>query len=311
MAIPNNDDSRRSETVAIHRRAVERVIRAMSSRLYEGMTLQAMADVAIMSPYHFSRTFREVTGITPSHFLCGLRFEAAKLSLLESSANVTEICFDVGYNSLGTFTRRFKELVTLPPRDFRLLARNAKGAPLETLKRRTNDFRPVAAQRQGVTGQVWAPTTLSGPIFIGLFPKPIPEGRPISCTVLPAAGGKYRLKPAPPGQYYLFSVGLSWSASPKRSLILDSAHRAGVLGAPLLVTRDGWVGETDLLLRPPERIDPPIPMALAFLLGEELSRRKTRARAVPGGLLHAPARLGASETRSEISNPLSPDSSQH
>ena len=62
------------------------------------------------------------------------------------------------------------------------------------------------------------------------------------------------------------------SAKPERALILEDAERDGTLGAPLEVKPRGWSGCPHLTLRPPRRIDPPIPMAPAFVLGEELAR---------------------------------------
>lgn len=264
-------NGKRADTLEVHRRAVKRVTRAMRNRLYEGMTLGDMADVAIMSPYHFSRVFREVTGITPSHYFCGLRIEAAKRRLLASSMSVTEICFDVGYNSLGTFTRRFKELVNLPPRDFRALGAAGAERSLDSLRRRVPRFHAWQGD-PAVRGSVRAPESFDGPIFVGLFPEPIPEGRPLACTVL-AGPGSYSLRPPRPGRYYLLSVGLHSAATVESSLILHDAYRAGSLGTPLEIDEEGWAGETELELRPPSSIDPPIPMALGFLLRERLARR--------------------------------------
>lgn len=276
----DSSNGKRSDTLEIHRRAVKRVTEAMRDRIYEGMTLGDMAEVAIMSPYHFSRVFREVTGITPSHYLCGLRIEAAKQRLLDSSMSVTEICFDVGYNSLGTFTRRFKELVNVPPRDFRALGAAGAKRPLDSLRRHAPRRRRASKGGPGVHGAVGAPERFDGSIFVGLFPEPIPEGRPVACAVLDGPG-PFELRPPRPGRYYLLSVGLPSAATVESSLILDDAYRAGSFGTPLEIDEEGWVGETELELRPPGPIDPPIPMALGFLLRERLARRNESAVAAP------------------------------
>src|ERR1044072_6247332 len=105
----------RPDTIASHYRAVERVILAMRERLDEALTLEDLAEVAIISPFYFDRIFRQITGIPPCQFLSALRMEAAKRLLLTSSLSVTDVCFEVGYNSLGTFTTRFTQLVGLPP----------------------------------------------------------------------------------------------------------------------------------------------------------------------------------------------------
>src|ERR1043165_1350755 len=110
-------------TVGAHHEAVERVIRTMHERLHEPLTLQEMSRIAYISPYHFNRIFRQITGIPPNQFLYALRLETAKRLLLTTDTNVTDVCFDVGYTSLGTFIRRFTGLVGVSPNRFRVLGR--------------------------------------------------------------------------------------------------------------------------------------------------------------------------------------------
>src|SRR5215211_6232039 len=68
---------RRPTTITLRYEAVEKVILTMRSRCNEPMSLQAMADIALLSPYHFSRVFRLITGISPCRFLAALRMEPA------------------------------------------------------------------------------------------------------------------------------------------------------------------------------------------------------------------------------------------
>jgi len=90
----------RPATTAAHHEAVERVIRTMRDHLDEPLTLQEMSRIAYISPYHFNRIFRQITGIPPNQFFYALRLETAKRLLLTTNTNVTDVCFDVGYNSL-------------------------------------------------------------------------------------------------------------------------------------------------------------------------------------------------------------------
>jgi AraC family transcriptional regulator len=98
-------------TGASHLEAVERVIVAMRERVDNTLPLYAMAEIAHLSPYHFARTFRQVTGIPPGEFLGNLRLQRAKELLLTTDLSASEVCFEVGYASLGTFTTRFTQLV--------------------------------------------------------------------------------------------------------------------------------------------------------------------------------------------------------
>src|SRR5215213_5738209 len=95
----------RATTVASRYQAVERVILAMRERLDKPLSLENMAEIALLSPYHFNRVFRLITGIPPCKFLNVLRMEAAKRLLVTTKLTVGEVCFSVGYNSQGSFTR--------------------------------------------------------------------------------------------------------------------------------------------------------------------------------------------------------------
>jgi AraC-like DNA-binding protein len=75
--------------------------------------------VAHVSAAHFSRSFREVFGETPHRYLQRRRVERSMFLLREPDRRVTDICFDVGFTSLGTFSRTFREIVGESPSDYR------------------------------------------------------------------------------------------------------------------------------------------------------------------------------------------------
>src|SRR5437763_8524365 len=125
------EDAPRHETLAIQTQAVERAIQAMHTHLYEVLTLEDLASVACLSPSHFHRVFCRLIGIAPGEFLSALRFQAARRLLLTTSLSVTEICFEVGYTSIGSFTSRFTHLVGLSPRLLRQRAQAFEPSPAE------------------------------------------------------------------------------------------------------------------------------------------------------------------------------------
>lgn len=118
----------REETIESHRCVVERVVSVMRQRLNRNFSLAEMATVAGVSPFHFSRIFRQVTGVSPGRFHAALRLEAAERLLVTTRLSVTEICFEVGYSSLGTFVRRFTDEKGLSPRQLRRSAGSATDA---------------------------------------------------------------------------------------------------------------------------------------------------------------------------------------
>jgi AraC-like DNA-binding protein len=79
------------------------------------LDVAAIARAALMSPAHFSRQFRAAYGETPYTYLMTRRIERAKALLRRGDLTVTEVCFEVGCTSLGSFSARFTELVGETP----------------------------------------------------------------------------------------------------------------------------------------------------------------------------------------------------
>src|SRR5438132_13490213 len=95
---------------------------AMDRAYAEPLDVRAVAAVAYISPAHFSRSFRAVFGETPHRYLQRRRVERSMFLLRETDRSVTEICFDVGFTSLGTFSRTFSEIVGKAPTAYRSVA---------------------------------------------------------------------------------------------------------------------------------------------------------------------------------------------
>lgn len=99
-----------------------RMLRArdtMDRAFAQPLDVPALARVAHVSVAHFSRQFRSTFGETPHAYLQRRRVERAMELLRETRRPVTEICFDVGFNSLGTFSRTFRAVVGEPPSRYR------------------------------------------------------------------------------------------------------------------------------------------------------------------------------------------------
>jgi transcriptional regulator GlxA family with amidase domain len=99
-----------------------RLLRArdhMDRTYAEPLDVATSARIALMSEAHFIRTFKTTFGETPHRYLQRRRVERAMFLLRETDRSVTEISFDVGFLSLGTFSRTFKDIVRESPREFR------------------------------------------------------------------------------------------------------------------------------------------------------------------------------------------------
>jgi AraC-like DNA-binding protein len=92
---------------------------AMDRDYADPLDVRAVAAVAHVSPAYFSRCFRAVFGESPHHYLQRRRVERSMFMLRESDRSVTDICFDVGFSSLGTFSRTFTEIVGESPSAYR------------------------------------------------------------------------------------------------------------------------------------------------------------------------------------------------
>ncbi|MER8185233.1 helix-turn-helix transcriptional regulator [Kitasatospora sp. NPDC094015] len=128
------------------RRARDRMDRDYAQPL----DVPALARVALMSPGHFSRSFRAAFGETPYSYLMTRRIERAKALLRRGDLTVTEVCMEVGCTSLGSFSSRFTELVGESPSAYR--ARDhADGAaiPACIAKMYTRPIRNGAAKPAG------------------------------------------------------------------------------------------------------------------------------------------------------------------
>ncbi|WP_156727462.1 helix-turn-helix domain-containing protein [Streptomyces apocyni] len=107
------------------RRARDRMDREYA----EPLDVPALARTALMSPGHFSRSFRAAFGETPYSYLMTRRIERAKALLRRGDLSVTDVCFAVGCTSLGSFSTRFAELVGESPSAYRA-RRHDEGAAI-------------------------------------------------------------------------------------------------------------------------------------------------------------------------------------
>jgi AraC-like DNA-binding protein len=255
----------RASTVVSYYDAVKQVILAMYTQFDEPLSLPEMAAVAALSPHHFNRIFRQITGITPGHFLCAIRLKAALQLLLTTQCSVTDVCFAVGYNSLGTFTTRFTQLIGLPPTQLRDFVDKAPSMlDLVAGYRRRPRFSETAGAR--VRGLVIASDPAVACVFVGLFPTAVPQGCPVGCTLL-AAPGVFHIPSAPDGRYHVLVAAFPKSDNPLSFLLPDYATlKVGAGQRPLTICHGHADGHPEIRLRPASVTDPPILSPLSLLV---------------------------------------------
>lgn len=116
--------------------AVERMNRRMlrardtMDRAYaDPIDIAALARIAHVSEAHFIRTFRATFGETPHRYLQRRRVERSMFLLRETDRSITDICFEIGFGSLGTFSRTFRAITGESPTAYR---RRSVAAPAPT-----------------------------------------------------------------------------------------------------------------------------------------------------------------------------------
>ncbi|MEV0024663.1 helix-turn-helix transcriptional regulator [Streptomyces atroolivaceus] len=112
--------SRPTEAQHLRDLALLRRVRDRMDREYaQPLDVEALARGVNMSAGHLSRQFRIAYGESPYGYLMTRRIERAMALLRRGDLSVTEVCFEVGCSSLGTFSTRFTELVGMPPSAYR------------------------------------------------------------------------------------------------------------------------------------------------------------------------------------------------
>ena len=149
----DNMDRVTSRSAAAHRLSDLALLRRVRDRIdreyAQPLDVEALARGVHMSAGHLSRAFKAAYGESPYSYLMTRRIERAMALLRRGDLNVTEVCFEVGCSSLGTFSTRFAELAGVPPSTYRRQAAEAAaGMPSCVAKQVTRPVRnreaPVA-----------------------------------------------------------------------------------------------------------------------------------------------------------------------
>jgi AraC-like DNA-binding protein len=226
----------------------------------DDLTLHDLACTAQLSRFHFSRVFRSITGLSPSSFLEVVRLEQAKKMLLKSTCSVMEVCFDIGYQSVGTFTSRFSQFVGIAPTGLRQLARKPimQAQPGELLiALRSASPKPYLSPKSGIVGTIEMATPFRGIIYVGAFADPLPRGQSLGHTFL-TGPGPFQIDSLPDGAYYLLVAALG-NGQNLLNILQQSVDLHGGLGkGPVLVSKGIAPEPVHIRLSPTSCIDPPL-----------------------------------------------------
>jgi len=224
------------------------------------LRLRDLADAAHLSPFHFDRIFRTMTGLSAIAFASALRINAAKQLLVSSDASVTDICFELGYESLGSFVSRFSRSVGVAPGTLRTLLWRDDGAPIGAAAAADSGSRPAMGGIEGIVAGDVRDDTL---VWIGAFARGIPDGPPLAGIVV-RGNGPFHIEGVRDGAYHVLALGLPHTTTLHGYLAPDA--RARVAKGGCVCIRRGVADRSVLLaMRPVEVTDPPVLFALPLL----------------------------------------------
>jgi AraC family transcriptional regulator len=126
-SMPRLSEELELSRVGLVDRRIRRSVELMHTQLDQDLTLKALAAASYLSPFHFARLFKKLTGLSPHNYLASIRATKAQLLLAETDLSVTEIGARVGYLSGSHFTKAFRLATGATPREFRksLVSRNS------------------------------------------------------------------------------------------------------------------------------------------------------------------------------------------
>jgi AraC-like DNA-binding protein len=117
-----NEKRRETPAPLRHHGRITRVLRYLAAHSEEPHTIADLARLSNLSPYHFLRTFKAVTGITPHQWLLRARLRDAARRLAESREPVTGVALDAGFDDLSNFIRTFRAEFGVSPQRYRTAA---------------------------------------------------------------------------------------------------------------------------------------------------------------------------------------------
>jgi AraC-like DNA-binding protein len=241
-----------------------RAARFITSNAGGPLSLADIADHVSYSPFHLARRFESYIGIPPGRYLANSRFARAKKLLLETDEPVVDICFEVGFTSLGTFSRRFAEDVGFSPGRFRVLPHILADHPPRPVYlpprhpgggvvTGTLELLPAAAEAVGL-----APS-----VYVGLFATQSPRGRPAAACLLDGTDTFVFLN-VPAGRYWVLAYAVPGAADPVGQL----APPHSVLGrapGPVVITPSSAYHRVGIVLAPARDWQLPVLLAAPAL----------------------------------------------
>ncbi|WP_238598371.1 helix-turn-helix transcriptional regulator [Saccharothrix sp. ALI-22-I] len=241
----------------------------MHERYSEPITLKNLAAEVFVSPFHFSRTFSKITGVTPGRYLTAVRIFEAKRLLLTTSLTISNIVCSVGYSSVGTFTSRFTRSVGMTPTQYRapevrdlLVAVSPqfqRMPSLELLQEAGGGLIPAQRAGGSIAGKIQMPAEFGpGNVLLGVFADPIPQRGPVAFTHVAADSWATEafIGNVPAGRWVVIAIAEHPAATTP-----EERFSIGATRGPITI-KEGEVTGLTVQMRRMRPIDPPLAISL-------------------------------------------------
>ena len=243
-------DDARAETVA-------HIIRQMKRPENGPVLLDEWAEYAGMSKYELTAAFRRLTGIPPKTFHNVEKLEIAKRLLVFEDMRVTDVCFEIGFESVGSFVSKFTKFVGLSPGSYarEMTAASFIKAYLAAILSTAGAMRDRQSQRRLTFHQPADQTRQN--LIAAVFEKPFPSGYPAAWRFVPATRAPSPAVSRVAGHCLVASRPFF----PKKT---DLINLAPALIGRAHITRSSQ--KTEITMAPPTIFDPPITLAVPAML---------------------------------------------
>lgn len=253
---------------------IEKITKYIADNLESNLSLKDIAQYMNYSEFHLSRDFKKRTGYSIRQYIEAIKIEKSIVELMESKNSVTDIAYDSGHKSLGTFSNTFKKHTGVSPKKYnsqskiayRFLRSWVQKKNLLTYHdqfERTNNRISILIQYpEGYQPQITC---------VGLFRTAIPKEMPV-VGIATAGNLEFVMENVPSGEYFLLACEIMEDLSLTKSYVLDDNFRAN-LQKPISFSGSSHLEHT-LEMRRPKEGDPPITINLPVLLMESFNRNR-------------------------------------
>mgnify|MGYP000880455506 FL=1 len=235
-----------------------RATRYLRTRFRERVTIGDLSEHLAYSPSHLTRVFTAAVGTSPMDYLAAWRLHEAKHLLISHRLGVAETCHEVGYTSVGTFSRRFLRDVGTAPGALRRLADRVSERTLPAVSLLV----PAAGRiriRLDIPEEMRRTLGPAPYQWVGTFPRPVPSGLPTSGT-LRRHIDEIELPVVPGSPWILATI------FPDGADVLEQLAPTSPLVARLRVPEEPVAGPVTLPVRAALHWDPAVLVALAAMV---------------------------------------------